>query len=67
MAVSDALMPRGRSRVGSFSFLPLYLLSIAKHDVTQIGLGDSETQHTGDEPGEMGEGLSVTHLGGACV
>ncbi|CAN0382815.1 unnamed protein product, partial [Hapterophycus canaliculatus] len=30
----------------------------------QIGLGDSETEHTGDEDGEMGENLQVANLGG---
>lgn len=34
--------------------------------VTQIGLGDSETEHTGDDPGEMGEDLQVANLGGEC-
>lgn len=34
--------------------------------LVQIGLGDSETEHTGDEPGEMGEDLSVANLGGVC-
>eukprot|EP00752_Nemacystus_decipiens_P012783 g11321.t1 len=33
----------------------------------QIGLGDSETEHTGDEPGEMGEDLTVANLGGDFV
>ena len=34
--------------------------------LVQIGLGYSETEHTGDEPGEMGEDLSVANLGGVC-
>eukprot|EP00903_Cladosiphon_okamuranus_P005702 g5662.t1 len=33
----------------------------------QIGLGDSETEHTGDEPDEMGEALAPANLGGDFV
>lgn len=48
-------------------FLSFPLLSVAKRDVMQIGLGDSETEHTGDESGDMGENLSVANLGGVYV
>lgn len=30
----------------------------------QIGLGISETEHIGDEEGEMGENLQMANLGG---
>lgn len=60
----------GVDRVVSARSFPLPpFLTSCEHDrdLTQIGLGDSETEHTGDEPGEMGDNLSVANLGGVYV